>query len=57
MRAVGPTASELAARTVDDDRCQDEHHAGDDGQVGYVIAALVASVVATGGQEREALYR
>ena len=56
MRAIVPTASELTSRAVDDDRCQDEHHAGDDGQVGDVIAALVASVVAD-GQEREALYR
>ena len=57
MRAVGPTASELAARTVDDDRCQDEHHAGDDDQMADVIAALVARVVAGCGQKREALYR
>ena len=56
MRAVVPTASELASRAVDDDRCQDEHHAGDDDQMADVIAALVASVVAD-GQEREALYR
>ena len=57
MGAIVPTASDLASRAVDDDRCQDEHHAGDDGQVDDVIAALVARVVADGGQERDALYR
>jgi hypothetical protein len=57
LRAGGPTAPELAARAVDDDRCQDEHHAGDDDQVDDVIAALVARVVAGCGQKRKALYR
>ena len=57
MGATVPTASELAARAVDDDCCQDEDHAGDDGQMDDVIAALVARVLATGGHEHETLYR
>ena len=58
MWAVGPTAFELAARAVDDDRGQNEHHARDDDQMDDVIAALVARVVAgCSSQKREALYR
>ena len=58
MWAVGSAAHELAAGAVEDDRSQDEHHAGDDDQVGEVVDAPMAGVMAAhGGQKHRYLYR
>ena len=55
---MGPTASELPAGAVGGHRSQHEHHAGDDDQVGEVVDAPMAGVMAArGGQKHSNLYR